>query len=351
MVDAVTKSSRLEKFGIQFPFFVAPMVGLSHVAFRELVRSYTPEPIRPLIFTEMLSTRRIPSENLELADSLFVSDSERGYVIPQLLGNEEKFIAPSMERLMGINPWGFDINMGCPSKKTLNHNWGVLLMGDKKYASEVVRITKKNTSRPVSVKLRAGFESSVDRDYLIDFTDHLEKAGADWLTIHCRPKNQRHRGEARWDVVGELRKHRSIPVVCNGDLQTAEDAVHVLKEFQVDGAMFARAAAARPWILWQVQYLLDKANTPKPPLTPEEEGAEYYKAVLKHCDLLIQYFGETRLSLKRAKFFVGVGHRWLPFGHHFWKTLQTAESVMELADKVRDYSERHPQNLSRRISL
>ena len=348
-------STRLNRFHVDFPFLVAPMVGLSHVAFRELIRAYTPQEITPLIFTEMLSSRRLPSERLEQSENLFVSENEQG-LIPQILGNEERFIQPSLEKLLELKPWGIDINMGCPKKKNLTHNWGVLLLGDQNYAAEVVRITKKHSSVPVSVKLRAGLGGNIDTDYLDRFTEALEKAGADWLTVHCRSSEQKHRGRAQWEVLKQLSQRRRIPLVANGDIQTAEEAVSLVEDFGVDGAMVARAATARPWILWQIAYKFGCESTargralPKPPLTPEEEGAEYFVALKRFAFLLQKYFGETPASLQRLKFYIGVSSPWLPFGHHFWKTIFSAAHFNEALERIEKYAEENPQLLRQRVS-
>ncbi|MFM8269535.1 MAG: tRNA-dihydrouridine synthase family protein [Pseudomonadota bacterium] len=347
--------TRLKSLHVDFPFMVAPMVGLSHVAFRELIRAYTPEDITPLIFTEMLSSRRLPSERLEKAENLFVAENERG-LIPQILGNEERFIAPSLEKLMELNPWGIDINMGCPKKKSLSHNWGVLLLGDKNYAAEVVRVTKKYSPRPVSVKLRAGLGDSIDFDYLDSFTQSLEDAGADWLTVHCRSSNQKHRGRADWDVLGRLSQKRKIPVVANGDIQTAEDALRLISDLGVDGAMVARAATARPWILWQIAKALGHTGAARgralenPPMTLEEEGREYFQAVLRFAFLLEKYFGPNEASLQRLKFYIGVSSPWLPFGHHFWKLIHASREFKQAVERIEQYAIENPQPLRERVS-
>ncbi|NBT58609.1 tRNA-dihydrouridine synthase family protein [bacterium] len=347
--------TRLKRLGVDFPFMVAPMVGLSHVAFRELIRAYTPEDITPLIFTEMLSSRRLPSERLEKAENLYVAENERG-LVPQILGNEERFIAPSLEKLMELRPWGIDINMGCPKKKTLSHNWGVLLLGDRNYAAEVVRITKKHSSRPVSVKLRAGLGESIDLDYLDGFTEALEGAGADWLTIHCRSSQQKHRGRADWEVVSKLSKKRTIPLVANGDVQTANDAVQLIRDYGVDGAMVARAATARPWILWQIAKAFGHPTTARaraldqPPTTPEEEGKEYFQAVLRFAFLLEKYFGPSKASLQRLKFYIGVSSPWLPFGHHFWKLIHACSEFNQAVERIEHYVHENAQPLRERVS-
>ncbi len=349
--------TRLNRLGIDFPFLVAPMVGLSHVAFRELIRLYTPRNLKPLVFTEMLSTRLLPQERLDSADALKVAWGGEKPFIPQILGNEEKFIAPSIEKLMALEPWGIDINMGCPVTHSLRHNWGVLLMGDRKYAASVVGITKRHSPVPVSVKLRSSPGEEDDAEFLMDFTAALEDAGADWMTVHARPRGKKHHGEANWSVVGELARVRGIPIVGNGDIQTADDAIKVVREFGADGAMVARAATARPWILWQIASRLGLEEAPwgregeRPPETPEDEGREYFRACLAFVDLLDQYSGAGEVSLKRLRFFIGVGSRWLPFGHSFWKKCMKGTSLGEVRKVIADHAATYPTRLGGRVSF
>lgn len=339
----------LDGMGVSFPYIIAPMVGISHVAFRELVRSYTPKEITPLIFTEMLSTRRIPNEKVELAESLFCSPDERNFV-PQLLGNEEKFISASIERLLPANPWGFDINMGCPTRKTIEHNWGVRLMGDMDYAADVVRMTKKHSPLPVSVKMRAGFGEKIDLEYLYRFTEKVEAAGADWMTIHCRPSGQRHRGHSYWEILQSIKQRRSIPIVCNGSVQTSDDALHLVGEQGLAGVMIARGSIARPWICWQIAYKLGLVKE-VPPLTKEEEGREYFTAGARFFDLLLHYFKDSKKTLYKAKLFTGLGALWLPFGHDLWKHVNRATSVAQAKEFFEEWGRLHPQSMMGRINL
>lgn len=347
--------TRLNRFGVDFPFLIAPMVGLSHVAFRELIRSYTPLEFTPLVFTEMLSSRRLPSERLHLAENLFVAENEQG-LIPQLLGNEERFIAPSIEKLQDLNPWGIDINMGCPKKKNLSHNWGVLLLGDKKYAGGVVKITKKHSRVPVSAKLRAGLGETTDFSFLDDFTKELEDNGVDWMTIHCRARGQKHHGKADWEIVKKLAQKRKVPIVANGDIQTAQDAIQLVIEGGVDGAMIARAATARPWILWQIaedlgfQGAARGRGLKRAPRGPQEEGQEYFVALSRFAFLIKKFFGETPESLQRLKFYIGVSAPWLTFGHHFWKTLYSVPDFSCAEKKIQDYASQYQCEMTERVS-
>ena len=326
------------------------MVGLSHAAFRELVRLYTPFPLHPVLFTEMLSTRRIPSERLDQAEALRVSPLE-GRFVPQLLGNEEEFISASIQRLLPLRPWGFDINMGCPMKKTLSHNWGVRLLGDVEYAGKVVAMTKRHSPVPVSVKLRSGQNDCTDLDFLLEFTSKLERAGADWLTVHCRPPARKHSGQADWETVARVRTERGIPVVVNGDLQTAADAMTVVRDLEVDGVMFGRAATARPWVLWQLGHALGFPECEgHPPSTPDEEGAEYFRAVYRLCNLLESHYGEGPSALQRLWLYVGISHRWLFYGHLFWTMVRRARTLDEARDCISDFGARYPQPMVSRVS-
>lgn len=333
---------RFQALGLHFPYFVAPMVGISHVAFRELVRHYTPKALEPRLFTEMISSKRLPHEQIE--DTLRTSVGEDG-LIPQLLCNEEDHIQKSLRKLVPVSPWGVDINMGCPVTQTLKHNWGVQLMHDKDRAARVVGFAKKHCTRPVSVKLRAALGRTFDEKYLLDFTRALENAGADWLTIHCRTQEQGHHGYARWDMVEEVARERRIPIVANGDVHTWEDALRLRQTHHVDGVMIARAATARPWILWQIGYHLGIAGIPKPPLTPEEEGAEYFASLLRLSCLLEEYYGETPEAVKRMVFYLAISHRWLLFGHDFMTRVRRLPTLWQMRDFINDYRDRSPQPL------
>lgn len=335
--------TRLAKFGVTFPVMVAPMVGISHVAFRELIKSYTPVGLDILRFTEMLSTRRIPYQKLEQADALRHAPGE-SFLVPQLLGNEEHFISKSVDRLMGMQPFAFDINMGCPVEHTLRHNWGVRLMGDADYAAKVVTMTKRASKIPVSVKLRAGLDANTSEEELLNFTTKLQDAGADWLTLHARSAAAKHHGKADWSIVDKLRQKLTVPVIANGDIQTADDALHILKDLDVDGAMIARAAAARPWIIWQIAERLGYEGKPlgrendSAPADGEAEVEEFLRACQTFLDLLCQYFTDEEDIHHRFCFFVATASKWLPFGHHFWRKCFKAKQIPALREQIQRHN-------------
>ncbi len=305
---------------INFPVLLAPMVGLSHVALRALVRSYLPAGASTLLFTEMLSSRRLSAERVGSTPQTYVMEGGEPGLVPQLLANEERFIRESLRKLEALSPAGVDINMGCPVKKALSHNWGVALMGNIGYASEVVSITRRHSGIPLSVKMRSGLSQNLS--YLLEFMQAMESSGADWMTLHPRLQSQGRHHRAAWETIARARESVRIPVVGNGDVQTAEDVLAMFARTGCDGVMVGRAATGRPWIFWQVGETLGFPPPPgregeTAPRTPEEEGRECRRALLFFVDRLEERFVPSE-GIRRLRFFVAWSHRWLPFGHHLW---------------------------------
>lgn len=324
---------------LNYPLCLAPMVGLTHVALRRLIGDYMPKNATTHWPTEMLNSRRVPGENLKTTPETLRRPEENN-LVPQILGNEEIPIEKSVIRL--VNEWGaagIDINMGCPVQKALKHNYGVSLMGDVDYAARVVEITKKHSTVPISVKLRAvGSEKSIPE--LIKFVQKLADAGADWITLHPRTAEQKRKGMADWSQIAELKKNVKIPIIGNGDIQTFEDVIQMLNETKADKAMAGRALAARPWMMWQLGERLNFESplgfeNKKSPQTPEEEGAEYGKCLLKFIDYCEESFmqeaGTTEsLTMRKIQFYIRTTHVWLEFGHALMAKASRCQTLNEL---------------------
>lgn len=337
---------------MNFPLCLAPMVGLTHVALREVIRMYLPQGAFTIWPTEMLNSRRIPGENLEKTPETMRSPSEEG-LVPQILGNEEEPIAESVKRLIEWGAEAIDINMGCPVQKALKHNYGVALMGDPQYAAEVVRMTVKNSSIPVSVKLRA-VGSSKEFDELLSFVSGLRKSGASWVCLHPRTAAQKRRGSADWEQIKQLHQAVDFPVIGNGDIQTAEDAIAMLQETGCDMAMAGRGLAARPWMMWQLGEELGFAPPPgkenqKAPRTSEEEGAEYGRCLLELLKRSRHYFGED-LAMRKVRFYVRTTSVWLPFGNSLVGVCAKARTADEMAEGIEKFFS-GPMEMSLRTEL
>lgn len=336
---------------VNFPLCLAPMVGLSHVALRLTVREYMPQGAKTIWPTEMLNSRRLPDEDLSKTPHTLRGTHETE-LVPQILGNEEKPIGDSVKKL--IYEWGaegIDINMGCPVQKALRHNYGVALMGDPDYAARIVEMTVKHSTVPVSVKLRAAPQpgkrdevfsgSENDFSYLQNFVQGLKDAGASWVCLHPRTAAQKRRGVADWSQITKLREVVDSPLIGNGDIQTAEDALRMLKETSCDMAMAGRALAARPWMMWQFGEML---GFPPPvgregqraPRGPLEEGAEYGKALLSLIEYCGQYFSED-MALRKIRFHVKTTEVWLDFGQSLVGVCDKARSLQALQVSVKEF--------------
>lgn len=335
-----------------FPVCLAPMVGLSHAILREVIKNYMPQAAVTIWPTEMLNSRRIPHEVLGKTSETYVSSHEM-HLVPQILGNEQEAIQKSVIKLhQHWNLSGIDINMGCPVQKALKHNYGVSLMGDVDYAAEVVRYAVSAAERiedqylPVSVKLRA-VDSEKNSEELIRFVEKLEQAGAAWITLHPRTASQKRRGTADWEQITFLKKNMGIPIIGNGDIQTVDDVFQMLQQTQADKVMVGRALTARPWLMWQVGERLGLAapsgrESVKAPQTPEEEGAEYGRMLLRFLQLseeiFIQKIGlSENLVMRKIQFFVRTNHVWLQFGHELMSLINRSKSILEMKEKVSDF--------------
>jgi len=336
---------------VNFPLTLAPMVGLSHVALRALVRRYMPEGAETIWPTEMLSSWRLVKEDVgQSAETLRQIDE--GLLVPQILGNEEEPIRTSVHKLQEWGAAGIDINMGCPVSKALKHNYGVALMGDAEYASEVVRMTVRHAQVPVSVKLRAGLHR--DEPFLLRFVRGLQDAGAAYVTLHPRLGAMKRRGAADWAQIGRVREHVEIPVIGNGDVQCVEDVLALHQVSGCDMVMVGRALAARPWMMWQMGERLGFAAPAafcgqRAPSTPEEEGAAYGQASRFLLQQLAAHFAFAD-GQKRFRFHVRMTCGWLEFGHHFFALVTRAHSYEELHACVEEFFS-GPQRMTKKTAL
>ncbi len=318
---------------INFPVCLAPMVGLSHVALRTAIRRYLPSDALTIWPTEMLSSRRLPHEQLNRSPEVFFSDTDlKQGLVPQILGNNEHEIALSVAKLKSWGAQAIDINMGCPVAKALRHNYGVSLMGDIQYAKSIVEMTVRNTDLPVSVKLRAGLQN--DPNFLLDFVHSLESAGASWICLHPRLAHQKRRGYADWSQIKFVRENLKIPVIGNGDIQIAQDVLAMIEQTDCDMVMIGRALTVRPWILWQVGKQFGFSNpihfseNQNPPKNSIEEGYECGRHLLFTLEQFKIYFNEN-IGIRKFQFLLKNACPWLEFGH----TLQS------MASRAKNYSE------------
>ena len=285
---------------------MAPMVDLNHEPYRELVRGFGG---CNLFYSEMLNSRMVPYENPEVSQYLKFKKTDD--LIVQIVGNDPDKIRLSAERLEGFSPWGIDINMGCYLKKITCHGWGVAMMKDIHAAEKVISAARKVTSKPLSVKIRIGQRH--DLSYLLQFGRMIESAGADFLVLHARSESDALTRPAKWEYISRLKNELSIPIVGNGDVTSAADAVRMFDETGCDGVMIGRGAIIRPWIFREISELLSGSLIIAVPVIKD--------VMLTLCDSIEAWFPEET-AVKRFKLALPWLAQNLRFGHHFVKTIR-----------------------------
>ena len=236
--------------------FLAPLAGITDRAFREVCA----EEGAGLTFTEMVSAKGIMYNNQKTYELIDISDAE-GRAGVQLFGREADVIAKmaaQLEQQMGEQIALFDVNMGCPAPKIVNNGEGSALMKEPQTAADIIAALKKSVSLPVTAKIRKGFdENSVNA---VDFAKRLEDAGADGITVHGRTRQQYYEGKADWDIIAEVKRSVSIPVIANGDIFTPGDAAAILSHTGADGIMVARGALGDPQIFRRIRQYLETGS-------------------------------------------------------------------------------------------
>lgn len=272
---------------------LAPMAGYTDTAYRQLIKRIEP---RVICFTEFTSTDGIIYGSKMTLKQLDFNPKEERPLVAQIFGKRPEHFAKAAKILEEMGMDAIDINMGCPAKKVVSSDHGSALLKNPCRAVELVEATVKATRLPVSVKTRIG-ANELDLKWFIQFCKDLENAGMRLLTIHGRTAKQMYTGEADWEPIYEVKRNLNIPVIGNGDIRSAEDAVQKLKN--LDGVMVGRGTMGNPWIMAEIAaaFYGESYQAPK-------TFAEKMPTYLEHAELLVASKGEERGMKEIRKHFV-----------------------------------------------
>jgi len=241
---------RFGAINVDPPLVLAPMAGITDRQFRLVLRRIGGVG---LVTMEFISSEALVRKNKRARALMRYAEEERPISI-QIYGRDPAHMAEAARVVEAIGADICDINMGCPANKILQGCSGCALMGDLDLAAEIVRSVRRAISIPLSVKFRLGL-GDVRRNFL-ELGRICEGEGVDVVAMHARTASQMFKGLADWSEIARLKHHLSIPVVGNGDIAVAEDAVRMLKETACDGVMIGRASMKNPWIYRQASDLL-----------------------------------------------------------------------------------------------
>lgn len=266
---------------------LAPMAGVADRPFRHLCMEYGAS----YCVSEMVSAKGLCYSDAKTEELCTIGEGERPCAI-QLFGCEPEYMARAVRLVMPYDPDVVDINMGCPMPKIVNNGSGSALLRNAPLAADVVRAVKSETDRPVTVKMRIGWDDSSNA---VEFANAVERAGADAITVHGRTRAQCYTGDADWDTIREIKRHSSVPIVGNGDVTTLEDCLRMYEYTRCDLVMVGRGAYGNPFLFEEV-----KSHFEGKPYTPPTLERRM-EAMLHHIRLILEVSRSEELGMRTAR--------------------------------------------------
>ena len=292
---------------------LAPMAGVSDRAYRELcVRLGAAYCVSEMVSSKALSFNSKKSEEL-----MEISDLERPCGI-QIFGDDPKCMADAAKHVLKNKPDIIDINMGCPAPKISSNGSGSALMKNPRLCGEIVKAVTAVTDIPVTVKIRKGWDD--DSVNAVEVAKICESAGAAAITVHGRTRQQYYKPPVDYDIIKAVRESVSVPVIANGDIDSAERAKEVMDITGCDLVMIGRATLGNPWIFSQINAYLENPNVKIH--TPDLE--ERLGVMIEHIGKMVEYKGEHMAMLQARKLVVG-----------YFKGMKGAAALRNEAGKIK----------------
>lgn len=294
---------------------LAPMAGITDRPFRIICEEYNPG----LVVTEMISSKAL-YYNDEKTKKMLVLDGEKKPISVQIFGSEVesmKYVTKEVEKLADI----IDINMGCPAPKVVKNGDGSKLLLNLNLAYDIIKGVVDSTSKPVTVKIRKGWDE--EHIVAVEAAKMIQEAGASAITIHGRTRNEFYSGKADWEIIKKVKEAVSIPVIGNGDIIDEKTAEDMFNKTGVDGIMVGRAALGNPWIFREIIHFLETGEKLTKPTNLEK-----YDIIKKHIMLEIEEKGERTAVLEMRK-------------HIAWylKNMKDATKLREKINKINKVDE------------
>lgn len=292
---------------------LAPMAGVSDRAYRELCVRFG----AAYCVSEMVSSKALSFNSKKSEELMEISDLERPCGI-QIFGDDPKCMADAAKHALENKPDIIDINMGCPAPKISSNGSGSALMKNPRLCGEIVRAVTAVTDIPVTVKIRKGWDD--DSVNAVEVAKICESAGAAAITVHGRTRQQYYKPPVDYDIIKAVRESVSVPVIANGDIDSAERAKEVMDITGCDLVMIGRATLGNPWIFSQINAYLENPNVKIH--TPDLE--ERLGVMIEHIGKMVEYKGEHMAMLQARKLVVG-----------YFKGMKGAAALRNEAGKIK----------------
>lgn len=292
---------------------LAPMAGVSDRAYRELCVRFG----AAYCVSEMVSSKALSFNSKKSEELMEISDLERPCGI-QIFGDDPKCMADAAKHALENKPDIIDINMGCPAPKISSNGSGSALMKNPLLCGEIVKAVTAVTDIPVTVKIRKGWDD--DSVNAVEVAKICESAGAAAITVHGRTRQQYYKPPVDYDIIRAVRESVSVPVIANGDIDSAEKAKEVMDITGCDLVMIGRATLGNPWIFSQINAYLENPNVKIH--TPDLE--ERLGVMIEHIGKMVEYKGEHMAMLQARKLVVG-----------YFKGMKGAAALRNEAGKIK----------------
>ena len=298
-------------------YVLGPMAGVTDLPFRLLCK----EQGAGLVCMEMISAKGILYNNKNTESLLEIHPKETPASL-QLFGSDPKIMSEMAKRIEDRNFAILDVNMGCPVPKIVRNGEGSALMKNPKLVYEIVSALVKAIEKPVTVKIRKGFDDTCVN--AVEIAKIIEEAGAAAVAVHGRTREQYYSGKADWDIIRQVKEAVSIPVIGNGDVTSAEKAIEMRKVTGCDGIMIARGAQGNPWIFSELVSYEENGVLPERPTVDELK-----EMMLRHAMLQIKYKGDY-LGIREMRKHVSWYTKGLHGSAKLRETINGVESYEEL---------------------
>ncbi len=292
---------------------LAPMAGVSDRAYRELCVRFG----AAYCVSEMVSSKALSFNSKKSEELMEISDLERPCGI-QIFGDDPKCMADAAKHALENKPDIIDINMGCPAPKISSNGSGSALMKNPRLCGEIVKAVTAVTDTPVTVKIRKGWDD--DSVNAVEVAKICESAGAAAITVHGRTRQQYYKPPVDYGIIRAVRESVSVPVIANGDIDSAEKAKEVMDITGCDLVMIGRATLGNPWIFSQINAYLENPNVKIH--TPDLE--ERLSVMIEHIGKMVEYKGEHMAMLQARKLVVG-----------YFKGIKGAAALRNEAGKIK----------------
>ncbi|MDU3803108.1 tRNA dihydrouridine synthase DusB [Paraclostridium bifermentans] len=304
--------------------FLSPMAGVTDLPFRLICK----EQDCGMLYTEMINAKALCYNDQNTKKMLKIEEEEHPVAV-QIFGSDPAFMGGAAEILNEYPNEILDINMGCPAPKVIKNGDGSALMKNPKLAEEVLKSVVKNSKKPVTLKIRKGWDDN--NINAVEIAKIAEASGISALAIHGRTREQYYSGKADWDIIAKIKESINIPVIGNGDVFEVEDAINMINKTNCDAIMIGRGAQGNPWIFKRINYYMKTGE-----ILPEPTGEEKINTALKHLKLAIDEHGEY-VAVREMRKHIAWYLKGLRGSARLRDEINKIESYEEVVNKLCDY--------------